>query len=334
MAHGHAMTVLDASVMTAMIEEFPHDAREYPVMPLFTINGYAANEMFWDEIVTDRGMAKLTTLKGGASLVARESVKQGRAEPFTLFEGQYLDEEEVSILREPGAMTTERGARVIRAGLQQLDSRAMARIHWAMCTFLQGDNLTYTSNGLNLDIDFGLTAITAPSTKWDSASATAVQDIHKAKQEYTRNAGFPPDTVIWNSRLYAENLLANTEWTTYVKQVPGLVERILNGSTEPFTLFGMTWVDVQQQYAADSTGTLTDYWSKKNITFLNRSVPTGELEWMVRQDSKNNYTAAPAAWSKTDADGDHRGAIKLYYYHNGIPVSKRLNRVQTWRVIT
>lgn len=215
--------------------------------------------------------------------------------------------------------------------------------HVIMAGALQG-GYTFSQDGVDVTVDFGLNELTAPATSWANAASTPVQDIAAWIQEFQENSdGHPPTHVFYNPKVYSEFLLGNTEWQTYVKAVPSLARGFLGsvggrGSdpgdslTDPITgafvdeMWGLMWVPVRGKYRAHSTGALTDRWDVNKLTLA--AIDTDALrvlEWGMVNDpgynpeAKSNYEFE----EMTDPKG-----TKVLYYDNGGAVVLRPERVQ------
>lgn len=198
------------------------------------------------------------------------------------------------------------------------------------------------ANGGTQTINYGLTALTAPSTKWDNASATIVQDMHGVFNEFKGNnpRGIGPNIAIYNPKLYKESFSKNTEWKEFKKASPDLAAgflRLAFGANEAnmegyFTdpIFGLTWVPVDGTYK-DLNGVVQDYWNYKNITLARLDL--AGFEW--GQTIGHPYN--PVAGVNVELEGPKSPAVQVwnvYAMDNGLPIIKEPELIQTWRVIT
>lgn len=199
------------------------------------------------------------------------------------------------------------------------------------------------ADGSTQSVDYGLHAITAPSTKWDNSGAKIVEDFYKAIEEFKENnpRGEKPNIAYYHPKLYAESFAKNTDWRDFKKANPDLAAgflRLTQGArneadvegyfTDP--VFGLTWKPIDGTYR-NSAGSVVPFWDYKNIT-LAREDRMG-AEWGMTTGHAYNPTAAV----NVDLESPQRADVKtwkVHAYDNGLPVLKEPRFVQTWRVIT
>ena len=199
------------------------------------------------------------------------------------------------------------------------------------------------ADGSSQQIDYGLNALTAPSTKWDNASAKIVEDFYKAIEEFKENnpRGEAPNVAYYHPKLYGESFAKNTDWRDFKKANPELAAgflRLTRGArneadvegyfTDP--VFGLQWKPIDGTYR-NSAGSVVPFWDYKNIT-LAREDRMG-AEWGMTFGHPYNPTAAV----NVALEGPSRPDVqtwKIHGFDNGLPVLKEPRFVQTWRVIT
>jgi len=209
---------------------------------------------------------------------------------------------------------------------------------------LETGQITATlANGEAQAIDYGLHAITVPSTKWNDAAAKIIGDLYKAIDEYKTNnpRGEIPTHAFYHPKLYSEAFVGNTEWIAWKKANNDLAAgflRLARGArieadvegyfTDP--MFGLTWVPIDGTYK-NVAGVTGPFWDYKNITLarIDRMGP----EWGMTFGHTYNPTAAV----NVALEGPSRPDVqtwKVHAFDNGLPVLKEPRFVQTWRVIT
>lgn len=335
------LPLLEDDLLTGMVQQFPYNRRKYPLTSLFTPNYYSTDEILWDIVAGTRGMATLTTLNGEGTIIARDGVRQGRATPCHFKEKMALTNSEMSLLRAPGAQgapgtagNPEGAERAIVRNLQKLAARRNERREWLCRSALQTGTITYSGDNVSFEVDLGLTSLTAPSTDWDDAGATIVRDIYSMITEFADNAGFPPNILFFNPKLFHECLLKNTEFMNLVKSSPGLSESVLNGATKPFQIHGisLTWVPVMGQHTNDA-GSTVDNWTSSKITLAATETDTGmaPFEWAGLKNEENKGQAGPVARSWQETGDSHQ--VWMLVYDNGLPIipdQKMVQPVTVW----
>jgi hypothetical protein len=212
-----------------------------------------------------------------------------------------------------------------------------------LCVSAFTGTLTATlQDGTSQSVSYNLSALTAPSTKWDNASATIIANLYAAIDEYKANnpLGLPPTRAKYHPRLYREAFVGNTEWKDFKKASPDLAAGFLRlsgtrneANNEGFfsdPLFGLTWEPVDGTYR-DLDGTVQNYWNYKDIT-LYREDEAG-LEWAMT----HGHTYNPRPEVNIEVEGPSRKDVQVWKIHgfdNGLPVVKRPAMIQTYRVIT
>ncbi|MDP3940610.1 MAG: major capsid protein [Deltaproteobacteria bacterium] len=330
-------SLLEDSLLTGLAQQFPYSHRVYPMLPLFPRVGYDTDELKWDIILGARGMAKLVSLEGEAGIIARDGIKQGRATPTHIKEKAQLTNSEISLLRAPGATgapgTTgnpEQAERAVTRLLQKLRARQFERENWLCTQALVNGSIAYTGDQVQFNISYGFPTLTQPNPLWDDASATIVKDVAGWIDEFADSAGYAPDTIFFNPKMWREYFFGNTQFMGLVKASPGLSEAMLQGKTEPFRISGMDveWRPVRGQYVNDS-GNLVDRWPVNQLTFAalgDTGVGMGFAEWGVLQNMENGFQSGPSSRSWQE-QGDSQ-QIWVLAYDNGLPVFPDQNRVQ------
>jgi hypothetical protein len=212
---------------------------------------------------------------------------------------------------------------------------------------VQSGTVTATlANGGTQTINYGLQALTAPSTKWDDAGAKIVTNMYAAIDEFKNNnpRGIAPNIVFYNPKLYKEAFVGNTEWKDFKKASPDLAAgflRLARGTTGVATeanmegyftdpLFDLTWVPVDGTYK-DLSGVAQSYWNYKNLTLARLDL--AGFEW--GQTIGHPYN--PVAGVNVELQGPSRPDVQswsVFAMDNGLPIIKEPELIQTWRVIT
>lgn len=337
MAHSGGMTLLDRAVQTGLVRSFPYDQRRYPMLAYFPRRAYDAGEIKWDRVVNSRAAAQLVDSEGNARMVARDGLAQSAASPAHVKEGISLTQKEISILRQPGTDVTDSQARIVTDAQQSLAARRNELFNQMCVEMLANGTFSAPSSayGPAFTLTYGWTALTAPSTKWDNASATPIQDVQAAISEFTDNAGYAPNVAFFNPKLIHQKLMSITQWLDFVKASPTTADNVRRGSLEPTNLIGdipVTWIPVVGQWR-NYSDTLADRWPVNKITFA--YLEGGAVgEWASESNAINDLDGTgPVAWSY-EHEGGQKGAIDLYAYDNGIPIARDINSVQTWTVYT
>lgn len=323
----HGLPILQTEVLTGAVNQFPYDPREYPLFPFFAPTGFGTDEITWDIIVGTRGMARLTTLDSAGNLITRDAQKKGRVSPGYMQEGDTFTPKELALLRSPGTPTADKAALVARSQ-KKLLAMVRERTHWMMVSMLNAGAISYTLDGVSSSVSYGFPTLTAANPKWSSATALMIRDMHAWIREFTNNAGYPPTHVFFNTSIFHNYVIANTEWATYVKAVPQLAAAVLQGQTAPFVVAGIpvTWVPVPGQYTNDA-GSTADRWDQTILTFAALNRPDSGLKWARVFTAKNGGANQIGSWAY-EHEGANKGQTEIYVADNGIPYTEDPNSIQ------
>lgn len=265
-------------------------------------------------------------------------------EPLNWREARHLTNSEVSFFRRYDQLKKTNmltGTHQSRRGqiLTDVAREAMMPVkegaHRLKAEALQG-SVTYRLGGVNTTTSYGLTALTKVGTAWSNAAAPIVTDVYELMDEFETNANVPPDTVIFNPRIWSQYFAGNTEFTTYVKQSPRMAEAFLGQgggirpmqqiARAPFTMFGMVWVPVWGSYV-DRDGATQARWPLDKLTMLALNAGDGQqvLEWGSVRDE---YCPEGQGRYRTRTE-DNPIRYAAEYADNGIPIIRIQERVQT-----
>lgn len=191
-------------------------------------------------------------------------------------------------------------------------------------------------------IDFGLTALTAPSTKWDNAAATVLKNLRAAYNEFRDNnaSNTDPDTIFYHPSLFTDYLSLNTELVTLSKTDP-FVRDFLQLAMLPTgdikgrevsLIPGVRWVPVPGSHILPGDTSATARWDYKKLVFANTR--RCGAEWA------HSFSAAyqPQVGLHLEVMPPRMGAAVKNWtvqgFSNGIARYERPDLVQTLQVIT
>lgn len=235
-----------------------------------------------------------------------------------------------------------RANRRILSLLSALTDDGLESEHRLMEQALQGE-IAYRIDGADVTVNYNLTALTQVGTSWANAAAKVIEDIHAAIEEFQTNSlGHPPTHVFYNPKVYANYLAKNTQWTTYVKQVPAL-SRGFVGSTggtgdqagDPLVdyasgafrdaYFGMIWVPIRG-VRLDYDGASADRWPVSKLVLASLGTDANSvLEWSMLNDEHQNGSRD---WVSEVFRDNEPKATQIRAAHNGAAVIKVRERVQ------
>lgn len=341
------------AVLAAMMQESQYNAA-LRVSPLFQRVGYDAERI---EIRVRERMARQlvhTTMDGEGTPIRSGDLKVREYSPSFIKAFVTLGAKEVAAFRrveETAAMrdtprgqgALERANEIIRDIGRDLQSDMGAERERLCVDAIQtGQITTKLAGGGEESIDYNLSALTAPSTKWDNTGATIIKNFHEAIAEFKTNnpRKLSPNVVFYEPQLYREAFLNNTEFQTWKKQNPDLARgfiRLAGGRVEADMegyfidpLFGLEWRPVDGEYL-NLSGVETKFWNYKNLTLAR--VDRSGWEWGMTYGHEYN----PGPDVNIEIEEPTRLDVKVrkvHAYDNGLPVIKDPTLVQTWRVIT
>lgn len=324
------------------------------ISPLFTRRGYDTEKIGVRIRTRTAQQLRHTTMDGEGTPVREGSMILREYSPSWMKPFAELSSKEIALFaraneaKQSGGMNgigfVQRANELIRDLSQDLAIDLDAERERLCVAAIQTGTVTATlQNGGTEQLAYGLTALTAPSTKWDNASATIVTNMYGAIDEFKSNnpRGVAPRFAVYNPKLYKNAFVGNTEWKEFKKASPELAAgflRLARGTAEAnmegyFTdpLFGLTWIPVDGTYK-DLDGVVQDYWNYKNITLMTDAQLAG-FEWAMTY----GHTYNPQADVNVEIEGPQRRDVqtwKVFAFDNGLPVMKEPEMVQTWRVIT
>lgn len=209
---------------------------------------------------------------------------------------------------------------------------------------LKGSVTATLQDGTTQSINYGLTALTPPSTKWDDAAATIQQNFYGAIDEFKANnpLGLPPTHFAYHPKLWKESFAKNTEWKDFRKSSPALAEAwlrfVLGGgnkieaNTEGYftdPLFNLIPVAIDGTYR-NLSGSIVNYWDYKDLTLFR--MDEAMFEWGMTYG--HAYNPRPDVNIAFEAPSRPDVAVwKVHGMDNGLPIIKRPELVQTLRVI-
>jgi hypothetical protein len=209
-----------------------------------------------------------------------------------------------------------KAARKLRAGLIEILKRIRTTMHDAYAGALLG-SYTYRIGLVEVTVDYGHPALTAPTTVWTNAGATIIADVYGWQQEFLdQSDGAPITHAFYNGRAWSKYFVGNTDFQTWLAASPKLAESFGIKGSQPeivtdgegtFTdpIFGFTWVNVAGPHI--KAGTSQDRWPVEKIAFasLNQgdeSEPT--LQHAMVQDRYN--PEARINWKSWEEDEPER----------------------------
>lgn len=270
-----------------------------------------------------------------------------RATPVQLRNGRPLSNKEVSFFRRYGQLrqvagiteTQERRrSRHITDITREVFLPPEERKHVMQAEALQG-SVTLKIGGVSQAFSYGLNDLTVAvgSPNWALAAADIVQDIYKMQGEFEDAGNVPPDTVIFNKRMFETYFIGNTEFTDYVKSSPQLSEAFsgffgrdrelsaMVAPSAPFRLFDMNWIPLTGSYL-DTDGNTTSRWPLTRLGLVALDAGDGQrvLEWAANPDEyMPNGTPEFRTWQTTDPIG-----YMTEYTEAGVPMIYIRERVQ------
>lgn len=349
-----AIPYLEKEAIIAVINRENQYNKKRPISQLFARMGHDAEKVEVRIRTRLSGSVKHTTMDGEGVPVRSGTFITRQYSPAWMKVFATLNSKEIALFRKADEAKQSRDTSPQGIAFQALANELILDLGKALEADLGTERerlcvgaLTGTVSGVLTDgntesINYNLTALTAPSTKWDNAAATIVTNLYGAIDEYKTNnpRGLAPNVAFYHPSLYKNAFVGNTEWVAFKKANPDLAAgflRLAGARTEAtaegyFTdpLFGLQWVPIDGTYK-DASGTTQNYWSYKDIT-LARTEEAG-LEWGMTFG--HEYNPSPAI--NVAVEGPDRPDVqtwKVHAFDNGLPVVKEPEMLQTWRVIT
>lgn len=325
------------------------------VSPLFTRRGHNAEKIEVRIRTRSAHQLKHTTMDGEGVPIRSGSMITRDYSPSWIKAFASLNSKEVALFRaaseakqqaeaSPTAVNfQERANDLIRELGQALEMDLGAERERLCVDAIQTGNVAATlADGATETVAYGLTALTAPSTKWDNSGATIITNLYAAIDEFKANnpRGIAPNVAFYHPSLYKNAFVGNTEWKDFKKASPDLAAGYLRLSgarveanvegyfTDP--LFGLEWRPVDGTYK-DLNGAVQNYWNYKNITLAR--IDLAGFEWGMTFGHEYN----PRPEVNVEIQPPNRVDVKTWQVHafdNGLPVIKEPELIQTWRVIT
>lgn len=338
------------------------DSRDqaHPLFNIFKPKGQVASKIKLRTMTRRAGQLRHTTWGGRAVPVTRGTIDEKFLDPAVLKVFDHLTQEDVQLFTEAeGAMAanTIEGAkapavvaavdRIQRLAADISEDMAEER-HRLMVGACLGTVEILVYDAIEaLTVDYGLTAIASPSPAWTDAAATIVSDIETALDTFRDNntRGLSATHAIHSPLLYSTYLVGNTQWNTYIKQVPAMAQGFLRvpGGNNPFevngdvsqNLFGLIWVKVEGTYraqVANAAGTYTTVarWPTNTIVLMN--LAAAKPRWQMVLHPWMNPRAEINVEVKMPVVGDDVKDVTVTAFYNGIPLWEDPTCVQVWEV--
>jgi hypothetical protein len=150
-------------------------------------------------------------------------------------------------------------------------------------------NLLATSSGADLEVDYGIPAnnlnqlngiITA---SWATASTPIVQHVNNIKMRAAQTTGYPLKYALYGKNV-AQYLADNTSFQQYLARNSNFNQKWVDTGTIPPGVLDLTWVNVQNAFFADSSGTVTEIFGADTVVFCPDVNP---MTWSVYEGSYN-----------------------------------------------
>lgn len=353
MADELAIGYLKRSALIAAIKNESQFNRSRPISKLFPRQGHGAEQVevrvqtrYSDQVRHTVMDGEGVPIKSGTFKVRQYSPAWMKvfAELTQKDATMFAKAEEIAQSRDSGGQAViDRANERIRELGADLDANLGTERERLCVSALKGTLTATLQDGNTESVSYGLTALTAPSTKWDNAAATIQQDFYTAIDEYKANnpLGLPPTHFAYHPKLWKESFAKNTEWKDFRKSSPALAEAFLRfvtgankieatveGYMDP--IFGLTPVPIDGTYR-NLSDTITNYWDYKDITLFRMDETM--FEWGMTYGHRYN----PRPDVNIAFEMPMRPDVQVWKVHgmdNGLPIIKRPELVQTWRVIT
>jgi hypothetical protein len=289
MADELAIHYLKRSALIAAIKNESQFNRSRPISKMFTRQGHGAD--FVEVRVGTRysDQVRHTTMDGEGVPIKSGTFKVRHYLPAWMKVFAELTQkdatlfakaEEVAQSKDSGGQAViDRANERIRELGADLDANLGTERERLCVDALKGTLTATLQDGTAQSVSYGLTALTAPSTKWNDAAAVIQQDFYGAIDEFKANnpLGLPPTDIAYHPKLWKESLAKNTEWKEFRKSSPALAEgflRLMGGKIEAnvegyFTdpLFGLRWHAIDGTYR-NLSDSITNYWDYKDLTLF------------------------------------------------------------------
>ncbi|AYP68825.1 major capsid protein E [Bacillus phage vB_BpsM-61] len=147
-------------------------------------------------------MASITAWDSGAPLRDKETLERMTAELGKVQHSYRLTEKELLMFNRPRAASEKDKA--IEQVYNQTDRLVWGvydRAKWFRAKAVYSGALTFSENGVDLDVDFGIPEENklVPDTAWDNAGASPLRDIQTAVQQFKdQNNGDLPEVIHMN----------------------------------------------------------------------------------------------------------------------------------------
>lgn len=350
-----AIPYLEKEAIIAVINRESQYNAMRRVSPLFARMGHGAEKIEVRVRTRSAHQLRHTTMDGEGVPIRSGTMLVREYSPTWIKAFAELNSKEIALFRaaaeakqqaESGAMAVNfqpRANDLIRELGQALEMDLGAERERLCVDAIQSGTVSATlSDGETQSVAYGLTALTAPGTKWDNSGATIITNLYAAIDEFKANnpRGIAPNVAFYHPSLYKNAFVGNTEWKDFKKASPDLAAGFLRLSgtrseadtegyfTDP--LFNLRWIPVDGTYK-DLNGSIQNYWSYKNITLAR--IDLAGFEWGMTFGHEYN----PRPEVNIEIQGPTRPDVKAWQIHafdNGLPVIKEPELVQTWRVIT
>jgi hypothetical protein len=144
-------------VLQGVIEKFM-DPPELMLSGMFPEEDAESDTISWESEEGSRGMAPIVAPGDKSPQTARHGVAAHEAKAAMIKEMEYIDEETLNNLRNPGSLTARQTAETqIAKATNNLDNRARRRAEWMTAQMLFTGTMTYqTKEGRYMYVDYGI----------------------------------------------------------------------------------------------------------------------------------------------------------------------------------
>lgn len=342
---------LEANTITGAIELQDQLDSVLTLIDLFTPQQFVGDRVSLPQIIHSPKRVAHTTAGGGAMPISPDEIQLHEYTPSWIKLEEGITPEDKRKFYDAQAPVLAGDERLVTARVataDQIIDRLAARLRThlrmerkALCAgALNGEYSYKVGDGPTRTVNLGLTGLTNPTTHWDNAAATILEDIPGWQAEFRANNATSAEAthVFYNPKLIRGYLLNNTqllaaiggsiilnEWLIGIRNgaAPNWLDE-LGRIRDP--LFGLTWVPIEgTQTALD--GSSEDVWPATKLAFAR--LPDAGPKWFMTYDAE----MTPDANFKIEVGAPMEGqAVKnhnVVLFFNGLPGFERPDLVMT-----
>lgn len=303
----------------------------FPLFGLFEEKTYNSEKVIVDIVEHIRKVVALSAQPQTANSQAYRRYGQLITQVMYASERFGIPSEHFAALSLPGESTDasrfnkealERAEEYLADNLRDIVKAMMRTKHSLMAKVLQEANPTFTVDGVDIQVDYGVTVETA-GVNWSLPASDILSNFAEHYHAARRALDGEPTHIIYASRMWHDYIPKNDELREFYTR-----DRLFGGAsaTEQLTtLIGvppaMKRIEIDT-FHKDSAGADVEHWEKDKIVLARLDPSEGRtLELATARTYDNEQRGGLSAWSVYN-DKAPRG-VECFVADNGIPIVRQ-----------